>query len=436
LSPVKICIADRTKGEKNDNSGMIGFEKFTLDNGLKVLVHEDNSTPLVAMNILYDVGSKDEDPAQTGIAHLFEHLMFGGSVNIPDYDKPLQLVGGENNAFTNNDITNYYLTVPSENIETGFWLESDRMLGLDFSQKNLDTQKRVVIEEFNQRYLNQPFGDAVLKLRPLAYKVHPYRWPAIGMDISHVEGVNLNNIKEFFYSHYAPNNAILTVTGKITFESVVNLTKKWFGPIPGRAIKQRNLPEEPVQNEERSITIESDVPSDALYKVWHIGPRKSSDFHTLDLITDLLAGGESGRLNTILVRERKLFSEINAYITSDIDPGLVILQGKLMKDVDLLKAEESVNELISGLSVIDGIEEEMEKVRNKFESATVFSNTNIMNKAVSLAHYELLGDPNLINKEIEAYRNVTSEMVAEASEKYFRSSNCSTVYYKSGRKES
>ena len=415
---------------------MINFKKITLENGLKVLVHEDNSTPLVAMNILYDVGSKDEDPSMTGLAHLFEHLMFGGSVNIPEYDKPLQMVGGENNAFTNNDITNYYLTVPSENIETGFWLESDRMLGLDFSQKNLDTQKSVVMEEFNQRYLNQPYGDAVLKLRPLAYKVHPYRWPAIGMDINHVASANLQHIKEFFYSHYAPNNAILTITGKITFNKAEKLASKWFGPIPQRIINPRNLPVEPLQDKEQSMVIESDVPSDAIYKVWHIGPRKSRDFHTLDLITDLLASGESGRLNTKLVRDKKLFSEINAYITSDIDPGLIILQGKLMKGVDIRSAEESVNELIDGLHEIDGIEEEMEKVRNKFESATVFSNTSILNKAVNLANYELLGNPDLINSEVEAYRSVTSEMVAESAERYFRHSNCSTLYYKSSRKDS
>ena len=414
---------------------MINFKKITLENGLKVLVHEDNSTPLVAMNILYDVGSKDEDPSMTGLAHLFEHLMFGGSVNIPEYDKPLQMVGGENNAFTNNDITNYYLTVPSENIETGFWLESDRMLGLDFSQKILDTQKSVVIEEFNQRYLNQPYGDAVLKLRPLAYKVHPYRWPAIGMDINHVANASLQHIKEFFYSHYAPNNAILTITGKITFNKAEKLASKWFGPIPQRIIHPRNLPVEPLQDKEQSMVIESDVPSDAIYKVWHIGPRKSRDFHTLDLITDLLAGGESGRLNTKLVRDKKLFSEINAYITSDIDPGLIILQGKLMKGVDIRSAEESVNELIDGLQEIDGIEEEMEKVRNKFESATVFSNTSILNKAVNLANYELLGNPDLINSEVEAYRSVTSEMVAESAERYFRHSNCSTLYYKSSRKD-
>ena len=415
---------------------MINFKRFTLDNGLRVLVHEDNSTPLVAMNILYDVGSKDEDPGMTGLAHLFEHLMFGGSVNIPEYDKPLQMVGGDNNAFTNNDITNYYLTVPSENIETGFWLESDRMLGLDFSQKNLDTQKSVVIEEFNQRYLNQPYGDAILKLRPLAYKVHPYRWTAIGMDINHVASFDLEHIKDFFFSHYAPNNAILTLTGKITSERAQKLTSEWFGRIPKRNIKVRSLPAEPVQEEERSIIMESDVPSNALYKVWHIGPRNSPDYHTLDLITDLLAGGETGRLHTMLVREKKLFSEINAYITSDIEPGLVTLHGKLMKGVDIRNAEESVNEVINGLQEIEDIGEEMEKVRNKFESSTVFSNTSILNKAVSMAHYELLGNPDLINREVEAYRGVSGEMVAEAAERFFRSSNCSTLYYKSSRKDS
>jgi zinc protease len=314
---------------------MIKYNRFTLDNGLRVLVHEDKSSPLVAMNILYDVGSRDEDHELTGLAHLFEHLMFGGSVNIPEYDTPLQMVGGDNNAFTNNDITNYYLTIPSENIETGFWLESDRMLELDFSQKNLDTQKNVVIEEYNQRYLNQPYGDAILKIRPLAYKVHPYRWPTIGMDISHIEKVTLDQIKKFFFSHYAPNNAILALTGNITQEKAERLTMKWFGPIEKRKLQKRNLPSEPAQTDSRILTIEKDVPSNALYKAWHIGPRISNDFYTLDLITDLLAGGETGRLHTKLVREKKLFSEINAYITSDIDPGLIIVQGKLMKDVDI-----------------------------------------------------------------------------------------------------
>ncbi len=414
---------------------MIHFKRFTLENGLKVLVHEDRSTPLVAMNILYDVGSRDEDPEITGLAHLFEHLMFGGSKNIPDYDTPLQLVGGENNAFTNNDITNYYLTIPSENIETGFWLESDRMLELDFSQKNLDTQKNVVTEEYNQRYVNQPYGDAVLKLRPLAYKVHPYRWPTIGMDISHIRNVNLEQIKSFFFSHYAPNNAILSLTGNINYDTAYKLSQKWFGPIEKRTIEPRNLPEEPLQTEERILNIERDVPSDALYKFWHIGPRNSNDFYTIDLITDLLAGGESGRLHTRLVREKKLFSEINAYMTADIDPGLMVVQGKLMSGVDLKQADNLVNEVINSLLDPNGLEEEMEKVKNKFESSTVFSRTSILNKAANLSFFELLGNAELINNEIDSFRSVTAEMVFDTIRRCFIPSNCSTLNYISTRKD-
>jgi zinc protease len=414
---------------------MVNYNRFILENGLKILVHEDKSTPLVALNLLYDVGSRDEDPEMTGLAHLFEHLMFGGSLNIPEYDTPLQMAGGENNAFTNNDITNYYITLPSENIETGFWLESDRMLGLDFSQKNLDTQKNVVTEEFKQRYLNQPYGDAILKLRPLAYKVHPYRWPTIGMNISHIENTDIEQVKKFFFSHYAPNNAILAITGNITSKLALGLSEKWFGPIEKRIIEPRNLPAEPQQNEDRVLTIERDVPSSALYKAWHIGPRKSIDFYTLDMITDILAGGESGRLYTKLVREKKMFSEINAYITSDIDPGLVVVQGKLMKDIDIFYAEEAVNEVIISLQDRNGIINEMEKVKNKFESSTVFSNTNILNKAMNLSFYELLGNTELINREVEAYRRVSPEMVIEATRRYFAPSNCNTLYYKSTRKD-
>jgi predicted Zn-dependent peptidase len=410
---------------------MIKYKKFTLDNGLKVLVHEDRSTPMVAMNILYDVGSKDEDQSTTGIAHLFEHLMFEGSVNIPSYDTPLQLAGGDNNAFTNNDITNYYLTLPAANIETGFWLESDRMLGLDFSQTNLDTQKKVVIEEFKQRYLNQPYGDATLLLRPMAYKIHPYRWPTIGMDISHIEKTDLDYIRNFFYSHYAPNNAILSLSGNISDEKVSELASKWFGPIGRREIKPRNLPDEPRQTNERKLTVERDVPAHALYKVWHIGKRTDPDFFSLDLITDLLAGGESGRLNNHLVRDKKMFSDINVYITSDIDPGLMILSGRLMKGVGIQEAEEEVNRVLNILKENYPEKDELEKVKNKYESNVVFSYTNILNKAMNLALYELLGDPELINREVETFRKTDEKMVVETARKYFTDSNCSTMYYKS-----
>ena len=413
---------------------MINFSKFSLKNGLKILVHEDTSSPLVAMNILYDVGSRDEDPEKTGLAHLFEHLMFGGSVNIPEYDLPLQLAGGENNAFTNSDITDYYLTVPSANIETGFWLESDRMLELDFSQRNLDIQKNVVIEEYKQRYLNQPYGDALLLLRPLAYSVHPYRWATIGRDISHIENVGISDITDFFFTHYAPNNAILTLTGDINPEKALKLAEKWFGPIPARSVRTRDLPVEPEQRSERKLTIEKDIPSDALYKVWHTGPRQSRDFFSLDLISDLLAGGESGRLYTELVRKKNLFSEINAYITSDIDPGLIVLYGKLMKDTDIYEAEKAVTEVIDSLKEVAPGKEEIEKVKNKFESSTVLSNTSILNKAMNLGFYELLGDPALINREIENYREVDKERVQKAAQQYFASENCSTLYYLSSRK--
>jgi zinc protease len=412
---------------------MIKFERFILDNGLKVLVHEDHSTPLVAMNILYNVGSRDEDPGMTGVAHLFEHLMFGGSVSIPEYDRHLQKVGGENNAFTSNDITNYYLTVPAENIETGFWLESDRMLGLDFSEKNLAIQKNVVIEEFNQRYLNQPYGDAILRLRPLAYKVHPYRWPAIGMDVSHIANARLEDIRKFFFSHYAPNNAVLSLSGHICSDDAIRLAEKWFGPVPERNVSVRNLPSEPEQTEARALTLEKDVPTEAIYKVWHTCPRNSPDYFTLDLITDLLAGGESGRLYTRLVRDIKLFSEINAYITSDMDPGLLILHGKLMKETGMDAAENAINELIEEL--INGVadEDEMEKVKNKFEASSVFSYTSILNKAVSLAQYELMGNPELINIEVRKYRNTSGEMAREAAGRYLKTINCSTLYYISSR---
>jgi len=408
---------------------MINFIRFRLENGLRVIIHEDRSTPLVAMNLLYDVGSKDEDPAMTGLAHMFEHLMYCGSANIPEYDLPLQLAGGENNAFTNNDITNYYLTLPSENIETGFWLESDRMLAPDFTQNKLDIQKSVVIEEFKQRYLNQPYGDVMLLLRPLAYSVHPYRWPTIGMEVSHLENVSLDDVRNFFSSRYTPGNAILTLAGNINTDKAHDLATKWFGSIPGRAAAERRLPSEPAQKGERNLKVEREVPADALYKAWHMGKRISDDFYTLDLLTDLLAGGESGRLYNKLVREKNLFSEINAYITSDIDPGLVILSGKLMKGTDIKDAEKAVNEVIDELKDSSLTERELEKVKNKFESSTVLSNTSILNKAMSLSVYELLGDIHLVNRETERFRAVSKEMVREAAVSYLNPENCTTIFY-------
>ena len=410
---------------------MIDFTRICLDNGLIVLLHKDTDTPLVAINLLYDIGSRDEDPDLTGFAHLFEHLMFGGTPAVPDYDTPLMLAGGDNNAFTSNDITNYYLTLPADNIETGLWLESDRMRGLAFSKKSLDNQKNVVIEEFKQRYLNQPYGDSMLKLRPMAYKVHPYRWSTIGMEINHIEKATLAQVKDFFYTHYAPNNAILVIAGNIDPEKTINLVKKWFGPIPSVKLKPRSIENEPVQNQPRSLVVESNVPADAIYKAWHTGGRNSRDFYSLDMLTDILSGGESGRLYNSLVRERKLFTEINAYITSDIDPGLLLVTGKLMKGIDFTIAEKALFEEIEKIKSIQVEMEELDKVKNKFESSHVFANTSILNKAMSLAFFELLGNASAINEEVQKYSGVTSEEIMESAVRIFLPENCSTLYYKS-----
>lgn len=408
---------------------MVRFDRFTLENGLRVIVHEDRSTPLVAMNLLYNVGSRHENQEMTGLAHLLEHLMFGGSADVPEFDLPLQIAGGENNAFTNNDITDYFITIPANNLETAFWLESDRMTGLNLTQETLDIQKSVVIEEFKQRYLNQPYGDAMLKLRPLAYKVHPYRWPTIGMDISHIESVRLEDVKKFYSSHYSPGNAILSLTGNISPDIARDLSVKWFGPVKANPAREVAIPAEPEQTEERIITLKRDVPSDALYKAWHICKRDHDDFHALDLVTDILSGGESGRLYTRLVRKKNIFSEINAWITSDLDHGLAILTGKLMKGIDPETADKAVNEVIDDLKNKPVNIPEINKVKNRFESSTLLSNTSILNKAMSLSFYELLGDAGRINREVESYREVSQSRITDSARKYLAKSNCSTIYY-------
>jgi zinc protease len=409
---------------------MIEVEKFCLENGLRVIVHIDNTTPIVSFNLLYDVGSKDEDPDRTGFAHLFEHLMFGGSVNIPKFDEHLERTGGENNAFTNNDFTNYYITIPKENIETAFWLESDRMLSLAFSKKSFEVQRNVVIEEFNQRYLNQPYGDVWLLLRPLAYQKHPYSWPTIGKTIDHIKKVTLPDVKGFFYKHYAPNNAILSVAGPVTTKEIQKLSNKWFGEIEKRPIALRSLPIEPKQIEPRLLEVERDVPFDSIYKVYHMSRRNHRDFQTADLISDLLSNGKSSRLYQKLVKENNLFSDLNAYITGDIEEGLFVITGRLFKSTSFKVAESAINDELENLKNITIDNYELEKVKNKFESNFKFGEANPLDKAMNLAFYELLGNAKDINLEVERYRNVTAEKVKEVALKLFTLENCSTLYYK------
>lgn len=408
---------------------MIKYDKFILDNGLTVIVHQDKSTPFVCMNILYKVGAVHENPERTGFAHLFEHLMFGGSKNIPDFDSPLQVAGGDNNAFTTSDFTNYYLNLPKENIETAFWLESDRMLSLDFNQKSLDTQKNVVIEEFKQRYFNQPYGDVWLYLRPLAYKQHPYQWPVIGKKTEHIAEANLDNVKDFFFSHYAPNNAIMCLSGNVDTENIKNLSEKWFGGIPKREIYSKEIKKEPKQEEARFLKLERDIPLDAIYKAYHMCDKNSSDFFATDLLSDVLSNGESSRLYQNLVKEKQIFQSIDAYLSGEVDEGLFIFSGKLAPDVNINEAEEELKKEINMIREEAISEYELEKVKNKVISNLIYSEVSYMNKALNLCHYELLGNAEQINQQASQYKIVSKDDIQKVAKEILNENNCSTIHY-------
>jgi len=408
---------------------MIQFEKFTLANGLRVIVHKDESTPMVVMNIMYDVGSRDEDPDHTGFAHLFEHLMFGGSVNIPDYDEPLQMAGGENNAYTTNDLTNYYLQVPAENLETAFWLESDRMLSLAFGEKSLEVQRKVVVEEFKEHYLNKPYGDAWHKMRELAYKQHPYRWMTIGKELSHIETAQLEDVKNFFFKYYRPINAIMVLAGNVTVDKVKELTNKWFGDIPSGEKYYRNLPKEPPQTEARRLELTANVPLDAFYKCWHISSRLDRKYYITDLISEILSGGGSSRLYQSLVKEKQIFSNIDCHHFGSTDAGLLAIEGKLVKGIKMEDADKAVEVVLQGLKDNQVLETELQKVKNKTESMIAFEDMSVMNRANSLAHYEMLGDAALMNTELEKYAAISTQDVLEESRNIFRKENSNTIYY-------
>ena len=413
---------------------MIQYEKFTLANGLRVLVHEDKSTPMAVIDVIYDVGARDENPNKTGFAHLFEHLMFGGSINIPVYDEPLQIAGGENNAYTSNDLTNYYCQLPVENIETAFWLESDRMLSLAFNEKSLEVQRKVVSEEFKEHYINKPYGDVWHKMRKLAYTQHPYKWMTIGEELSHVENATLQDVKDFFFKHYTPSNAILVVVGNVTTAEVKVLAEKWFGSIPAGNKYKRDLPQEPKQTEARKLEVKANVPLDAIYKCWHIYSRLDPRYYVVDLITEILSGGGSSRLFQALVKEKKLFSNIECYHVGSTDAGLLTIEGKLVKGVSMQDAEAGINEEIKKLQAEGISSKELEKVKNKTESTMAFNDMSITERADSLAVYELLGDANLINTELAKYQAVTTEDIINESRIIFDDKNCSTLYYYSEEK--
>ena len=414
---------------------MITFSEFKLENGLHVIVHEDPAVQIAVMNILYDVGSRDEQEDKTGFAHLFEHLMFGGSINIQNYDEPLQIVGGENNAFTNTDITNYYLTVPATNIETAFWLESDRMLSLSFDPNVLDVQRKVVVEEFKQRYFNQPYGDVWLKLRPLAYTTHAYKWATIGKEISHIENATDDDVKKFFLKHYVPSNAVMVVAGNVTRQQVEELSKKWFEPIPAGIKPVRKLEAEPVQKSKRKSEVIENVPANALYKAYHMGGRFEKDYYAADLMSDILSRGQSSRLYRTLVKEKELFTSISSFVLGTIDPGLLVISGRVKDGITLEEAETAVDTILHELVEKGVTEAELDKVKNQAMSTIEFGEIEVINRAMALAFAALSGDTNLVNTEKDLLSAVAAKDINRMAREILREENSSVLYYKSARLE-
>ena len=408
---------------------MIPYTKKILPNGLTVVVNRDRASKLAAVNILYKVGARNEDPRRTGFAHLFEHLMFRGTREIPNFDLPVQMASGDNNAFTNNDYTDFYITLPKDNLETALWLESDRMEGLDITPAKLEAEKKVVIEEFRQRYLNQPYGDQMMLLRGLAYKVHPYRWAAIGLTTDHIAEATLEDVEAFYRTHYRPSNAVLSISADIEEERMLELAEKWFAPLADRPADVAPIPQEPAQTEARREEVERDVPAPTVTVAYHMGGRTDAGFYTADLVSDLLAGGDSGRLYTHLVKERRLLSSVNAYVTGDVDPGLFVFTGQLLPGVTPEEAEAAFREEIETLQTASAAAREIEKVKNKFEANTLFGELNVMNKAMNLGFYEMLGDLALINREVGLYRAVGDDDIRSFSSRTFRPENSSTLIY-------
>jgi len=414
---------------------MITFEKFKLANGLTVLFHQDETTPIAVVNILYNVGARDESEDKTGFAHLFEHLMFGGSKNIESFDGPLQSAGGECNAFTNNDITNYYVTLPVQNLETAFWLESDRMLELAFTPKSLDVQRSVVIEEFKQRYLNQPYGDVWLLLRPLIYKTHPYKWATIGKNIEHIEQATMDNVRDFFYKFYCPDNAVIVVGGNTNFETVQNLAEKWFGDIPARGKNNRQIPEEPKQTEERELMVERDVPSDAIYMAFRMGHRMTTEHYVGDLASDILSRGKASRFHDQLISEKKLFSAVSAYITGGWEDGLFVISGNLNAGVSFETAKDEVWKELMIMADTTLDKDELTKVKNKFKTSKVFSEQSLMNRVMNIAFFEMMNQLDEINGELEKYDAVDAKAIQDFAKNIFVKTNLSTLMIKGKIKE-
>ena len=413
---------------------MIKYETFTLDNGLQVVVHEDHNTPMAVLNLMYNVGSRDEDASKTGFAHLFEHLMFGGSLNIESFDEEIQVAGAENNAYTSPDVTNYYITIPSDNLETAFWAESDRMLSLSFNPEVLEVQRKVVIEEFKQVYLNKPYGDVWLKLRDLAYEKHPYKWPTIGKEISHIEQATMDDVKSFFKAHYLPNNAVLVIGGNVTVDQVKSLSKKWFEPIPAGDRPARNLPKEPKQTKKKILKTESDVPLDAFYKAYHMCDRLDANYYATDLLADVLGSDQSSRLYQTLVQEKQLMISVSAYITGSFDNGLFVISGKLKEGVSFEEVEAAIGEIIEEFKSGGMTDDELFKLRSQAETLYLYEQLELLERCMALAYGALLGDLEMANKELEEIERVTKDQILQVANDILVEENSNVMYYKAIKK--
>lgn len=411
---------------------MIQFSKRTMPNGLRVIVHRDNTTPMAAVNVLYTVGSRNEDPSHTGLAHLFEHLMFSGSVNVESFDEPLQIAGGENNAFTNNDYTNYYIALPSENIETALWVESDRMRGLKLTEQSLSVQRNVVAEEFAQRYTNQPYGDIWLLLRKLCYADgHPYSWATIGKDPDHIAKTTLCDARRFYDRFYAPSTAILSIASPLPEDEMFGLCEKWFGDIEGVAGAQKLDYPAPVYG--KNLTVERDVASSVIYMCFPMEGRMARSSAVLDVASDVLSGGDSSRLVQRLVKQRPLFSAVNCYITAEQGPGLFVVTGHLMPSTTMDEAKQALWTELCAITSEPCSDYELQKVRNKFEANNYFTQINSLNKAMNLAYFEFLGSAELINEQVDLHHSVDKQEIMDVCRAMLSKERCSTLYYKATR---
>ncbi len=411
---------------------MLQYEKYTLSNGLTMLINEDVTTPIVSVNILYDVGSKDENPDKTGFAHLFEHLMFEGSKHVPNFDEALQMAGGENNAFTTNDLTNYYCTLPVQNIETALWIESDRMFALDINQEKLEVQKSVVAEEFKQRYLNKPYGDVWLLLHPLVYKVHPYQWDTIGKDISHIEKAGLEDVWNFYDRYYTASNAILCISGNMKTDKGIKLVEKWFGDLPLKHKHQRDIVREPVQDGKRVLEVQREVPNDVIYMVYRMSGKRNEirRFYVASLLQDILGYGDSASLYQVLVKEKKLCVSVSVMNSDTIDDGMFVIRAKLVTGAKMEEVERVILDELHKI-LMDGVgERELTKIKNAVETSDNIQKMMVSAKSFSLSYYTLLGDTDLINREQDIINNITVQDIQTEAERMFQEKNCSVLYYR------